>query len=266
MAKISACLVVYNEEAIIERCLDSIYPVADEIIVVHGGECSDRTLEIARRYGARIYIRPFTGTCASYLPLCYEQARFEWILQIDADEFLSENLQKSIRNLVNDDNADAYEFVWPAWDGCKTISKSWPFKRILFRKSQIFFLAIPHFIVGVDGAVKRLPLVLQHQPKYDNYNWESFRTKWLKWARIQARSYLKDLSEITSYHYPASDWPFSVRIRKRIPLLLMPAEFAVTFCKNLAQGGYREGVFGFKFAFMAGLYRVMVNYYIWKFK
>lgn len=44
---ISACLVVRNEEAVIERCLESLAGVVDEIVLVHDGECEDRTLEIA---------------------------------------------------------------------------------------------------------------------------------------------------------------------------------------------------------------------------
>ena len=52
--KISANVVVYNEERNIKRCLDSVRDAVDEIILVNSGPCTDRTLEIAKRYTKNI--------------------------------------------------------------------------------------------------------------------------------------------------------------------------------------------------------------------
>jgi Glycosyltransferases involved in cell wall biogenesis len=68
--KISACIVVYNEEKVIKRCLDSIKNVVDEIILVHDGPCKDRTLEIAKRYTNKIFIRPHVGMMESTSCFC----------------------------------------------------------------------------------------------------------------------------------------------------------------------------------------------------
>ena len=87
--KISACLVVHNEEKVIRRCLDSIKNVVDEIIVVHDGPCTDKTMEIAREYGAKIYEQPFNGEAEKHRPFSYRMTSGAWILQIDADEYLS---------------------------------------------------------------------------------------------------------------------------------------------------------------------------------
>ncbi len=81
---ISVCLVVYNEEKIIERCLRSIQAVADEIILVHDGECSDNTLEIAKKYTDKIFIRPHTGDSSLHRVFTYNKAQGQWIFQIDA--------------------------------------------------------------------------------------------------------------------------------------------------------------------------------------
>src|SRR5947209_4203128 len=61
MPSISACLVVHDEEKLIERCLASLDGVVDEIVLVHDGPCTDRTLDIARGYGARVFERPRHG-------------------------------------------------------------------------------------------------------------------------------------------------------------------------------------------------------------
>ena len=49
---ISACIVARNEEALIDRCLDSLDGVVDEVVLVHSGPCEDRTIEIAHTCGA----------------------------------------------------------------------------------------------------------------------------------------------------------------------------------------------------------------------
>jgi glycosyltransferase involved in cell wall biosynthesis len=121
MEKISACLVVYNEEKLIRRCLESLRDVVDEIILVHDGECTDRTLEIAKEYGAKIFVRDHKGFCEHHRPFCCKQASYNWILQIDADEFLSAELRNNLRSLVSNQEVSAYELLWPFWDGKKEI-------------------------------------------------------------------------------------------------------------------------------------------------
>lgn len=61
LTKISACLVVRNEEKVIERCLNSLKGAVDEILIVHDGECGDNTLKIAKKFNADIFIRPMAG-------------------------------------------------------------------------------------------------------------------------------------------------------------------------------------------------------------
>ena len=54
MIRISACLIVKNEEAVLERCLDSIRDLVEEIIIVDTGS-TDRTKEIAANYTEKVY-------------------------------------------------------------------------------------------------------------------------------------------------------------------------------------------------------------------
>src|SRR3989338_10954950 len=145
MTKISACMVVYNEEKNIRRCLESIKDVVDEIIVVHDGECKDKTLEICREYEAKVFIRPHHGAMEFHVPFCFKQVRGDWILRIDADEFLSDELKENITNLIRKENIIAYEFLWPLWDKQKKLTKNWPHKLCLFRKENVSFLGIVHF-------------------------------------------------------------------------------------------------------------------------
>ena len=107
MPKISACIIAFNEEKKIEDCLKSLLPVADEIVIVDSLS-TDRTLEIARRYTDRVYEQEFLGHIEQK-NLAVEKASNDWILSLDCDERLSDELQRSILAVKERlDDADAY--------------------------------------------------------------------------------------------------------------------------------------------------------------
>jgi glycosyltransferase involved in cell wall biosynthesis len=91
--QISACIITYNEEDKIQRCLDSV-TWCDEIVVIDSFS-TDRTVEICRRYTDRIYQNVWLGYVGQR-NLVREMARFPWILFLDSDEELSSELRCEI--------------------------------------------------------------------------------------------------------------------------------------------------------------------------
>ncbi len=107
MTKISACIISFNEEKKIEDCLKSLQPVVDEIIVVDSLS-TDSTLQIAGRYTDKIFHQKFLGHIEQK-NLAVEKASHDWILSLDCDERLSEDLQRSIMEIKEHlEKADAY--------------------------------------------------------------------------------------------------------------------------------------------------------------
>ena len=107
MAKISACIISFNEEKKIEACLKSLQPVVDEIILVDSLS-TDRTIEIAEKYTDKIFHQKFLGHIEQK-NLAVEKANNDWILSLDCDERLSEELQRSILEIKDKlEQADAY--------------------------------------------------------------------------------------------------------------------------------------------------------------
>ena len=107
MPKISACIISFNEENKIEACLQSLLPVVDEIVIVDSLS-TDRTLEIAVKYTDKIFNQAFLGHIEQK-NLAVEKAGNDWILSLDCDERLSEELQQSILAIKDRlDDADAY--------------------------------------------------------------------------------------------------------------------------------------------------------------
>jgi len=261
---ISACLVVRNEGKIIRRCLESLKGAADEIILVHDGEVLDNTLDVAQEFGARIFIRPFIGEAEPHRPFSFREATGKWILQIDADEFLSSELKRKIKSLTHNTDISAYRFVWPYWNGEKYLTSVWPHKLALFRKEKISMLGVPHFIPVIDGRVKKAGLRLEHQPAYNNFTWNNFNDKWIRWAKIQAGYYLRDIEQIEKFGRIDRRRLISIRLRVKFPLVMLPIDFILTFSREIVKKNFFSRLKNIKIIFFQGAYRAMVDYYLWK--
>ncbi len=107
MPKLSAVIITLNEERNIGRCIDSLKGLADDILVVDSGS-SDKTEAICTEKGARFIFNKWEG----YLEqknFANAKAEYPYIISIDADEALSDELRKSILTIKDSLNADGYE-------------------------------------------------------------------------------------------------------------------------------------------------------------
>ena len=104
MKKLSVVIIARNEEANLPRCLNSV-KWADEILI---GDCgsTDRTVEIAQSYGARIVTYEWTGFGPAKQTVS-EQAEGEWVLSLDADEEVTDKLAEEIKAAVSSDRGVA---------------------------------------------------------------------------------------------------------------------------------------------------------------
>ena len=96
MSTLAAIILTYNEELHIERCIRSLQDVADEIFVVDSFS-TDRTLELAKSMGVTVCQNPWKNHATQFnwgLENCKIQS--DWILRMDADEYLSEELKNEI--------------------------------------------------------------------------------------------------------------------------------------------------------------------------
>src|SRR5882672_6304598 len=96
---ISVVVITKNEEANIERCLRSV-DWADEVIVLDSGS-SDRTVEISRKLGARVSVTEDWPGFGPQKNRALEQATGDWVLSLDADEWVTPNLRDEILNAIS---------------------------------------------------------------------------------------------------------------------------------------------------------------------
>lgn len=99
--KLSVTLATYNEGKFIGRCLQSIKDIADEIVIADG-RSTDETRQIEKKYRVRIIDTPNIPENFHIMKkLANDNAKGEWILQLDADEVVSPELAKEIKDTIN---------------------------------------------------------------------------------------------------------------------------------------------------------------------
>ncbi len=100
MKTLSVVLATRNEEANIAKCLASVKALADEIIIFDE-HSSDKTREIARSFGAKVYEVDHEAIFHITKQKAINKATSDWILQLDADEFLSQELSEEIQVVLS---------------------------------------------------------------------------------------------------------------------------------------------------------------------
>jgi len=106
MPKISAVIIAFNEEQYIEKCLASLEDVADEIVVVDSFS-TDRTEDICGKFNVRFSKHKFEGY-VEQKNYALSLAAFPYVLSLDADEALSDELKKSILKIKDNFIYDGY--------------------------------------------------------------------------------------------------------------------------------------------------------------
>ncbi|MCK4407890.1 MAG: glycosyltransferase family 2 protein [Bacteroidales bacterium] len=106
MPQLSVVIITLNEEKNIGRCIDSIKDIADEIVVVDSFS-TDKTRQICESENVRFILHEFEGYIEQKI-YASSQAKFPYILSLDADEALSEELKKSIIKVKENWNFDGY--------------------------------------------------------------------------------------------------------------------------------------------------------------
>lgn len=161
--KLSLIVITKNEEAAIARCLSSV-PCADEIIVVDSGS-SDRTVEIAKSLGAKVIVTSDWPGFGPQKTRALAEARGEWVLSLDADEWLDAEALAPLQAAMAADAA-AWRISRRSRFCGKVINHSgWSpdYVTRLFRRGQGRFSDdLVHERVIIDGAVRTASFRIEH--------------------------------------------------------------------------------------------------------
>ncbi len=190
MAKISGVIITYNEEKNIERCIRSLQPVCDEIVVVDS-HSTDRTAEIAKNLGARVILQEFLGYIEQK-NFAMQQTEYDYVLHLDADEELSTQAQQAVLNIKNTlTRYDAYVFNRRTWliDRFINYGDWYPDRKIrLWNKNLGKWGGYnPHDIVIMqkNARIKRLKADILH---YSFDTWEDYLNQMTRFTIIKVNA------------------------------------------------------------------------------
>lgn len=231
---ISATIITFNEERNIARVIESLR-CCDEILVLDSGS-NDRTVEIARKLGARVEEASWHGYSAQK-NIATELASHDWILSLDADESLSEALEAELWQIKKTGpQCDGYTVPRLAqYLGRWILHSGWyPDRKVrLFNRQRARWTGtFVHESVTVDGSVGHLKSNLLH------------------FTCSSLSEHLKSLDNYTTLaaqDIAAREKPISM---SRL-LLDPPWTFFQTY---LLRRGYLDGLEGLTIAYMAALY------------
>lgn len=128
MVTISIVLATFNEEKNIRECLDSVKGLADEIVIVDGGS-QDKTAQIAKEYGAKVVVTSNPPIFHINKQKAIDMATKDWVLQLDADERVTPELQKELKSAIEQSNNRTINGYWIP-------RKNWFLGRFLMKGGQ----------------------------------------------------------------------------------------------------------------------------------
>ena len=230
---ISVAIITLNEEINIERCILSVQPVADEIIVLDSFS-TDQTVEICRRLKVKVIQRKWEGYSSSknYLN---NQASYSYILSIDADEELSPELQSSILKIKSEGLVGVYDFSRLTNYCGNWIKNSGWYPDI---KTRIF----PKELSKWTGDVVHETLYFSPNLSKETLNGELFHYSYI--SQNQHRERADKYSALTAikYHQQGKKAYFFT------PILSALGRFISMF---LMKRGFMDGIPGFKIAYIS---------------
>lgn len=158
MERISACLIVKDEEELLPQCLDSIVQFIDEIILVDTGSI-DATLDIAEEYGCKVYHYAWTDDFSAARNESLKHATGDWLLVIDADEVLTQESIAVIQQAVESTEHDAL-----AVTVLNKMPQGWSKHHSprLFRRERVKYQGIVHNQPIFDGKAGMVPATILH--------------------------------------------------------------------------------------------------------
>ncbi|MCM8795566.1 MAG: glycosyltransferase family 2 protein [Candidatus Omnitrophica bacterium] len=236
MINLSVVILTKNEQRNIRACLESVKGFADEIIVVDD-ESTDKTLEIAREYTDKIIVRKMDIE-GRHRNFAYAKARNSWVLSLDADERLTEELKKEINKTIQENTKYAGFTIprrnyignyWVRYGGWYPSPQLKLFRKDKFRYEEVSV----HPRAFMDGPCGHLKSDIIH---YSYKDLEDFLHKLNNQTTREAEKWFKQ-------NKPMRLGRFIWRTIDR---------FIRTY---IIKKGYKDGFIGFVVAFYAGLYQ-----------
>ncbi len=200
MQPLSVVIICKNESDVIARSLQSLQGLTDDVVVYDNGS-TDGTQELVRSFPVRLFEGNWEGfgkTKAKAVAL----AKYDWILGLDADEAIDEELKQVLLNWVPDNDRTVYSFAYRNFLGERHLRfGEWGRDRHirLFNRRQVHWDDAPvheNLVMPPGTAVKKLKGHILHRTMRDL---QDYRHKMVKYAMLGAQKYFEQGKKASWY-------------------------------------------------------------------
>lgn len=248
MTKISVVINTLNEENNLPRALASVKKFADEIVVVDM-KSDDKTVDIAKKAGAKVYEYKRTGYVEPARNFAIGKATGKWILIIDADERLPGSLVKKLKEIVKNPSANYYRLprknlIFGKW---VKHSRWWPDYNIrFFQKDFVSWSEIIHSVPMTQGKGLDLPAREDLALIHNNYgSIEQYIERMNRYTTLHAKGLISE-----GYKFSWKD------------IIAKPtSEF---LSRYFAGEGYKDGIHGLALALLQAFSELTLYLKIWQ--
>ncbi len=189
--KLSLCMIVKNEEEVLERALKSAQPVADEIIIVDTGS-TDKTEEIAKKFTDKVFNFAWVDDFSLARNYSFSKATCDYIIWLDADDEISEENQQKLINLKKsmDGSVDVYflKYAFPTIDNSNSLEY---FRERIIKNNNTMKWADPvHEFIEINGKIEYVDIAIHHKkikPAATNRNLNIYEKYILKGSELTPR-------------------------------------------------------------------------------
>lgn len=197
--KVTAIIPTFNEESHIEEAIHSV-SFADEIIVIDSFS-ADQTLDLAKKHKVRILQRVFDDF-SSQKNYAIDQATYNWIYILDADERVSKELRKEILNCLHDpcQKVGFYIFRKFYYHQKKINFGGWQRDKVmrLFRKDKCRYDgSFVHETIKYEGEVGKMKNKIDH---YSYTGFDHYENKLMHYAALKALSLYQKKKSVNFFH------------------------------------------------------------------
>lgn len=173
---ISVCMIVKNEEEVLERILLQAEKFADEIVIVDTGS-TDNTKNIALKYTERVFDFKWCDDFSRARNFSFSKAIYEYIMWLDADDYIDDvDIQKILDLKASNSKYDIYMCKYAtAFDSNQNTTFEYYRERIIKNSPRFRWHGFVHECIGLSGKILHTDIVIKHKkvkptPKGRNLN------------------------------------------------------------------------------------------------
>lgn len=248
MPAISLVVCAYRESKLLQRLLREAEGCFDELVVAHDGPDLDNVRGVVEGCGGRFFERARAFQQESHWPFVWGQAKHDWILRLDADEFPSVEMKawlKAFRQAEEPGReTSGFTCIWPLWDGRREITrKLYPGRIFLFHRQRVSFFGMNEQVPIADTGYTALDFVLHHQPTRKSFGLKNilWRKQAYIWRERLARSLLGKPTDLNCWRFTSESWPASWEQMRQKPLRTALQRVTVELFRTLRNQRRIEG-------------------------